>query len=111
MRPHWVGRVRSLIGPIWIWAALTASRAGAQQASPYLSLEDWWVSPYVEHLIRAGVIADPDPLTRPLRREDVLAALLKADTAHVPARVRATVRSLVEHLAARGAPPFYRADL
>src|SRR2546428_8771459 len=52
----------------------------AQQASPYVPI-DGWVMPYVEHLIRAGVIADPDPLTRPLRRAAIAAALAGADTA------------------------------
>src|SRR5438445_11388466 len=83
MRPHWVGWVRALFRGVGGLAALAASSVSAQQASPYVSLEDWWVTPYVEHLIRAGVILDPDPLTRPLRRGDVLAALLKADTMRV----------------------------
>ena len=111
MRPHWVGWVRALFRGVGGLAALAASSASAQQASPYVSLEDWWVTPYVEHLIRAGVILDPDPLTRPLRRGDVLAALLKADTMRASVGVRTTVRTLVAHLAPRGSSPVYRADL
>jgi hypothetical protein len=67
--------------------------------------------PYVEHLIRAGVIADPDPLTRPLRRADVVAALRAADTTGVSASVRATVRGLLEHFIPHGTLAPYRVDM
>ena len=65
----------------------------AQQASPYVPLGDWTM-PYVEHLIAAGVIADPSPLTRPLRRSDVLRAIAAADTGHLSPAARATLRQL-----------------
>jgi len=43
-----------------------AGPLAAQQASAYLPL-DHWTMPYIEHLIAARVMADPTPLTRPLR--------------------------------------------
>ncbi|MBI4503078.1 MAG: hypothetical protein HY700_18220 [Gemmatimonadetes bacterium] len=67
--------------------------ASAQQGSAYLPLGAWEM-PYVEHLIRAGIIRDPDPLTRPLRRADVLSAVRAADTSEAPRSIRATVRKL-----------------
>jgi len=87
-----------------------AATAAAQEASPYLRLDDP-VMPFVEHLIRSGVIADPDPLTRPLRRRAVADALGRADTTRVPPSVRTTIRRLLEQLRPRGAPPYYRADM
>ena len=46
----------------------------AQQASPYLPLQHWTM-PYVEQLIASGVLADPTPLTRPIRQADLVRAL------------------------------------
>src|SRR3989454_5265382 len=82
----------------------------AQQASPYVPI-DGWVMPYVEHLIRAGVIADPDPLTRPLRRAAIVAALAGADTTAVGAATRETIRRLVAELSSPEGVPLYRADM
>ncbi|HEX4627143.1 MAG TPA: hypothetical protein VH137_00010, partial [Gemmatimonadales bacterium] len=64
-----------------------------QEASPYVPLADWMM-PYVEHLITIGVIEDPAPLTRPLRRADLLRALEAADTLRLHPATRATVRRL-----------------
>src|SRR5207247_9548060 len=82
----------------------------AQQASPYVPI-DGWVMPYVEHLIRAGVIADPDPLTRPLRRAAIAAALAGADTTAVGAGTRETIRRLVAELSSAGGVRLYRAHV
>src|SRR5438445_7247926 len=82
----------------------------AQQASPYVPI-DGWVMPYVEHLIRAGVIADPDPLTRPFRRAAIAAALAAADTAAVGATTRETIRRLLAELRSPEGVPLYRADM
>src|SRR5438309_10139590 len=83
----------------------------AQQASPYVPI-DSWVMPYVEHLIRAGVIADPDPLTRPLRRAAIAEALAGADTVRVGAATRETIRRLLAELRSPGGgAPLYRADM
>jgi len=65
----------------------------AQDASPYIPVQDWTM-PYVEHLIAAGVLEDPTPLTRPLRRADVVRALDAVDTLRLGTAVTATVRRL-----------------
>src|SRR5207237_9737332 len=51
----------------------------AQDASPYVPLQHWTM-PYVEHLIARGVIPDPTPLTRPLKRGDLIRVLRGVDT-------------------------------
>jgi len=65
---------------------LTSSHLLGQGASPFVPI-DADVMPYVEHLIRAGVIRDPTPLTRPLRRGALVAALARADTSRASAAV------------------------
>jgi hypothetical protein len=55
----------------------------------------------VEHLIRSGVIHDPDPLTRPLKRGPVLTALRAVDTTTLPSAVRATVKEVISQLSPR----------
>src|SRR5256885_6212865 len=82
----------------------------AQQASPYVPI-DGWVMPYVEHLIRAAVMADPDRLTRRWRGAAIAAALAAADTAAFGAATRATVRRLLAELRSPEGAPLYRADM
>src|SRR2546430_9017464 len=55
------------------------SVASSQEASPYVPLA-WWGSPFIEHLITAGRIVDPSPLTRPFRAEELLRALDAVDS-------------------------------
>ena len=74
--------------------------APAQESNLYLPI-DSWASPYVEHLIRAGVLQGLDPLTRPLRRADVARAVAKADTADLAASVKSTLRLLAWELEER----------
>lgn len=75
---------------------LLAGPLAAQQASPYVPLQHW-AMPYVEHLIAAGVVRDPTPLTRPLRRDDLARALEVVDTvAAGPHAARLVARLLVE---------------
>src|SRR5437667_11695933 len=62
----------------------------AQEASPYVPLQHW-AMPYVEHLITTGVVADPTPLTRPLKRSDLARALQAADTTRLSRPAPATV--------------------
>src|SRR5438552_4429128 len=81
----------------------------AQEASPYIPL-DHWAMPYVEHLISAGVIADPTPLTRPLKQRDVLRALGAVDTTRVSPLTRATIRRLTAEWASSERGPHYRAE-
>jgi hypothetical protein len=69
--------------------------------------------PYVEHLIAAGVMADPTPLTRPLHRADLIHALHAVDTLAAGSAVRGTVRALLADLESPLSGPHYRlgADL
>lgn len=82
----------------------------AQEASPYVPLNHW-AMPFVEHLISAGVIVDPTPLTRPLRQSAVLRALAAAETTAVSANVRATMHRLIEEWQPEERRPHYRAEL
>ncbi len=81
----------------------------AQQGSPYVPLNDR-VMPFVEHLIRSGVMADPDPLTRPLKRSAILDALRNVDTTRASASVRGMTREVQAMLAPRAAPPMIGLD-
>src|SRR3989442_14350767 len=74
-----------LVNPALMRAAM------AQDASPYVPLQHWTM-PYVEHLIARGVIPDPTPLTRPLKRADVVRVLREVDTLTVGEPVARTVR-------------------
>lgn len=58
---------------------LLPAGALAQEASPYVPIT-WWGMPYVEHLITAGHIVDPSPLTRPFRADDLVRALEAVDS-------------------------------
>jgi hypothetical protein len=82
----------------------------AQNASPYVPLGHW-AMPYIEHLISAGVLADPTPLTRPLKQGDVVRALLAADTTVTSAAVRATVHRLLQEWQPVEHRPHYRAEM
>jgi hypothetical protein len=89
--------------------SLGAGPLTAQTASPYVPLQHW-IMPYVEHLIARGVLADPTPLTRPLRRADLVRALREVDTSIVSASVAATVRRLLTALEPRGRGTRYRVE-
>ena len=102
--------MRRLLGSLCAAGLSLTTGVAAQSASTYLPI-DHWAMPYVEHLIRASVIPDPDPLTRPLKLGSVVAELQGADTTRLPSAVRATIRQLLHELTPRGAPPYYRADL
>ncbi len=81
----------------------------AQTASPYVPL-DHWTMPYVEHLIAAGVLGDPTPLTRPLRRADLVRALHDVDTLSTGRAVGKTVRRLLAALETLASGPRYRLE-
>jgi hypothetical protein len=70
----------------------------AQDASPYLPLEHW-ATPFVEHLIARGAIADPSPLTRPFVQADVVRALSAADTTRLGGAERHVIRAMLSGLA------------
>ncbi len=83
-------------------ALLATWRLGtAQQASPYLPIHHW-STPYLEHFIARGVMADPTPLTRPWREADVLKALADVDTARLSGAERAVVRRITTELTGNG---------
>src|SRR5438105_6380804 len=79
---------------VFLPLVLCAGPLAGQQASAYLPL-DHWAMPYVEHLIASGVLADPTPLTRPLREADLVRALHGVDTLTTSGAVSETVRRLL----------------
>src|SRR6266699_4984919 len=87
-----------------------AATVAAQDATPYVPL-DHWATPYIEHLISAGVIRDPTPLTRPLKQGAVVRALLAADTGTVGPSVRRTIRRLLREWAGADPVPHYRVEM
>src|SRR6266581_2256742 len=98
-----VGTTCLLLIPALTGGAMLAG----QQPSAYVPLDDWTM-PYVEHLIATGVIPDPAPLTRPLRRADVLRALESVDTLHLSPALIATLRRLHAAFASTQAGPHFR---
>ncbi|HEY3279285.1 MAG TPA: hypothetical protein VGJ83_02145 [Gemmatimonadales bacterium] len=68
----------------------------------------WWGTPYVEHLIARGRIADPSPLTRPWREADLLRALEAADSAALSRAEWSVVRRLRTELTHREQGPTVR---
>jgi len=98
-------RVATVVTALTGGATLTGgAMLAGQESSPYVPLEHWTM-PYVEHFIAASVIRDPTPLTRPLRRTDLLRALETADTTRQSPATKATLRRLEAALASgpRGA--------
>lgn len=79
--------------PIVLLFGVASSLAAQDEGGRYQPIAAW-TTPYVEHLIRAGVLRDPDPLTRPLRRTALSRALREADTTSADGAVRAIVRLL-----------------
>ena len=83
----------TLLVATWLPALTGGANLAAQEASPYVPLGHW-VMPYVEHLIAAGVIRDPTPLTRPFRQGDLVRALEAVDTQPLSRATRATLHQL-----------------
>lgn len=77
-----------------------APLAAQVESNAYLPVASW-TTPYVEHLIRAGVLQGLDPLTRPLRRADVARAVAAVDTTEVSPSVRGALRLLARELQER----------
>src|SRR6266568_1499943 len=87
-----------LVNPALTGGAIALTRgAMAQDASPYVPL-GYWGTPYLEHLIARGAIADPTPLTRPFVQADVVRALAAADTARLSGAERRVVRDILADL-------------
>jgi hypothetical protein len=93
-----------------VLSLVAASPLAGQESSPrYLPLTHW-AMPYVEHLARTGLLRGLDPLTRPLRRADVLRALGAADTASAGEAQRSVVRELARDLAAPRDSAYWRLE-
>ncbi|HXQ28755.1 MAG TPA: hypothetical protein VN848_05750 [Gemmatimonadales bacterium] len=92
----------AIVGLVW------APTVGlSQQASPYVPIGHW-AMPFVEHLISAGIIADPTPDTRPIKQAQLLHALEGADTMRASPTTRATIRRLIAEWAPVEPAPHYR---
>ena len=89
--------------------ALAGAPLAAQEASPYLPLSHWSM-PFIEHLITAGRLADPTPLTRPFRTDQVLRALDAVDSTIVTRAEWAVVRELRRDLTRHERGPSARMD-
>src|SRR5207247_9916773 len=88
---------------------LAPAGAVAQEASPYVPLS-WWGTPFVEHLIARGRLADPTPLTRPFRATDLLRALDAVDSTVVTSAEWAVVRKMRADLTRAEPGPAARID-
>src|SRR5712691_9616850 len=99
----------TLLVATWLPALTGGANLAAQEASPYVPLGHWTM-PYVEHLIAAGVIRDPSPLTRPLRRTALLHALEDADTMRLSPAAAATLHRLQAALASGQRGPHVRVE-
>src|SRR2546429_9603708 len=94
-----------LVTPALTGGAMALTRAAmAQDASPYVPL-GYWGTPYLEHLIARGAIADPTPLTRPFVQADVVRALAAADTARLSGAERRGVPAILADLRPDHPPP------
>ncbi len=88
---------------------LAPAGAFAQEASPYVPLS-WWGTPFVEHLIARGRLADPTPLTRPFRSADLLRALDAVDSNVVTSAEWAVVQQMRADLTRTERGPAARID-
>ncbi len=97
-----------LLGVLASWRLATVSLA-AQDASAYVPLH-YWGMPYVEHLIARGAMADPAPLTRPLRQAALVTALRAVDTVALSGGERRIVGRMLADLTRREQGPWGRVD-
>ncbi|HSD31976.1 MAG TPA: hypothetical protein VLB49_08710, partial [Gemmatimonadales bacterium] len=88
--------------------ALAAPLRG-QTATPYVPLS-YRGSPYVEHLIAAGKMVDPSPLTRPFRADDLVRALEAIDSTRLGNGEWGVVRALLRDLRRHEQGPWGRVD-
>ena len=84
--------------------------AAAQEASPYVPLSHW-STPFIEHLIASGRMADPSPLSRPFKVEQVVRALAAVDSTAVTRAEWAVVQQIRSELTRQERGPSSRIDL
>jgi len=89
---------------------LLPAGAAAQEASPYLPLSHW-SSPFIEHLIAAGRIADPSPLSRPFKVDQILRAIETVDSNVVTGAEWAVVKEIRSDLTRHERGPAARLDV
>src|SRR5438128_5990201 len=109
-RGHIPAPMRAAGALLLVATSFSATPRDAPPAWPYVPLHHW-ATPYVEYLISTGVIADPTPLTRPLKQADVVLALEAADTTRLGGALKATVRRLLAELRPRVRGARYRLEL
>ena len=84
--------------------------ASAQQASPYLPMSHW-STPFIEHLIASGRMADPSPLSRPFKVDQVVRALEAVDSNVVTGAEWAVVKQIRSDLTRHMRGPSSRIDI
>ena len=90
--------------------ALLPASAAAQEASPYLPLSDWSM-PFIEHLIASGRMADPSPLNRPFRVDQIVRALEAVDSTAVSGAEWGAVKRIRGNLTRQMRGPSARIDV
>ena len=96
--------------PFLFALALVATPLAAQEASPYLPVSDWSM-PFIEHLIAAGRMADPSPLSRPFREDQIVRALEAVDSNVVTGAEWDVVKRIRGDLTRRMRGPAARIDV
>src|SRR5213595_3336035 len=89
---------------------LLPAGAAAQEASPYLPLSHW-STPFIEHLIASGRMADPSPLSRPFKVDQVVRALEAVDSNLVTGAEWAVVKQIRSDLVRHMRGPSSRIDI
>lgn len=95
---HVIGRRsrRPLSASIAVLLIAATSVSGQIPGHAYVPIEHW-STPYVEHLIRRGVIPDPSPMLRPWRAGDVAAALAAVRPGRATGYEKSLLKTLSKH--------------
>jgi hypothetical protein len=87
-----------------------AASLAAQEASPYVPINHWSM-PYVEHLIASGRMADPSPLSRPLKVDELLRTLAAVDSTIVNGSEWAVIKTIRSEFTRKMRGPSARIDI